>query len=319
MLFKPSNMVEQFLKRYAAGERNFRGINLSRADLTLEGLNHANLKEADLSGAILNGVDLIGADLTKANLSGAKLLGADLSGAVLAEANLSDALLSGAILVGTRLTKANLRSAVLTGASLEGANLKEACLKRANLSWANLSHTDLLDAEVLESELTKANLNNTTMPDGTISVLLSEPAEAVVVQNQVNQKPVLGHYLIEAGLLTPNQVNVALVDQEESGMHFSQILVARNWLKEQTVDFFVKRVIRAKDYPAASTAKPLGGYLVEAGLISPAQVNVALADQEESEMRFGQILVARNWIKEQTIDFIIDKVIRPEQKGFQLI
>jgi hypothetical protein len=61
--------------------------------------------------------------------------------------------------------------------------------------------------------------------------------------------------------------------------------------------------------------KRLGAYLIEAGLITPAQVDVALNDQEfmEDEMRFGDVLVARGWIKQQTLDYLMEKVVEPEQ------
>ncbi|NDJ16623.1 hypothetical protein [Myxacorys almedinensis] len=61
---------------------------------------------------------------------------------------------------------------------------------------------------------------------------------------------------------------------------------------------------------------PLGTYFVEAGLITPAQVAVALNDQIlMNHMRFGEVLVARGWIKQQTLDYVIRRVIEPERKA----
>ncbi|MDX2242063.1 MAG: hypothetical protein NW224_15365 [Leptolyngbyaceae cyanobacterium bins.302] len=59
--------------------------------------------------------------------------------------------------------------------------------------------------------------------------------------------------------------------------------------------------------------KRLGGYLVEAGLLTPAQVDVVLNDQKMTGMRFGEILAARGWVKQQTIEYLMQKVILPEQ------
>ena len=60
--------------------------------------------------------------------------------------------------------------------------------------------------------------------------------------------------------------------------------------------------------------KRLGSYLVDAGLVTLAQIDVALNDQEfMDDMRIGDILVTRGWIKQQTLDFVIDKVVEPEQ------
>ncbi len=72
--------------------------------------------------------------------------------------------------------------------------------------------------------------------------------------------------------------------------------------------------------PVTSIAHPshlkkrLGGYLVEAGLLTPAQIDVALNDQKLTGMRFGEILAARGWVKQQTIEYLMHKVVLPEQK-----
>ena len=62
----------------------------------------------------------------------------------------------------------------------------------------------------------------------------------------------------------------------------------------------------------SSKPKRLGSYLLEAGLLTPAQVHVALNDQQATGMRFGEVLVARGWVKEQTVEWIMQKVIVPE-------
>ncbi|UBF26593.1 hypothetical protein K9N68_00845 [Kovacikia minuta CCNUW1] len=64
----------------------------------------------------------------------------------------------------------------------------------------------------------------------------------------------------------------------------------------------------------ASNRKRLGGYLVEAGLLTPGQVDVALNDQKLTGMRFGEILAARGWVKQQTIEYLMKKVVLPEQQ-----
>lgn len=63
--------------------------------------------------------------------------------------------------------------------------------------------------------------------------------------------------------------------------------------------------------------KPLGEYLVEAGLIAPAQVTVALNDQTVTGLRFGEILAKRGWVREQTIEYFMDKVIEPERRSLR--
>lgn len=66
---------------------------------------------------------------------------------------------------------------------------------------------------------------------------------------------------------------------------------------------------------SSSDTKRLGSYLLEAGLLTPAQVHVALNDQKATGMRFGEVLVARGWLKEQTVEWIMQKVIVPERRA----
>ncbi len=62
---------EELLAAYAAGRRDFTGVDLSGANLCGTDLQHADLSGANLCGADLSGADLSGADLTGADLTGA--------------------------------------------------------------------------------------------------------------------------------------------------------------------------------------------------------------------------------------------------------
>lgn len=72
----------------------------------------------------------------------------------------------------------------------------------------------------------------------------------------------------------------------------------------------LRRRAASSHYP---DSKRIGGYLMDAGLLSPAQVEVVLADQEITGMRFGEILVSRGWLKAQTIEFLFKNVILPHR------
>lgn len=98
--------ADELLKRYAIGDRDFTG---------------ANLTKAKFIGAHLVGVKLWGANLYEANLAKAKLWGANLCGANLGGANLTRANLCGANLVGANLRQAKLKYTKLYGANLSGA------------------------------------------------------------------------------------------------------------------------------------------------------------------------------------------------------
>ncbi len=142
--------------RYAAGGRNFQGVDLADADLA-----GANLRRANLVNAVL-----AGADLKNANLEGARLVIADLSGADLSGASLKKAKLVGAILNGVKFDRAKLSRADLSDAQLRNADITGAILHKANLSGADLQGANLEGAD-----LTDVNLNGTIMADGSIGAI----------------------------------------------------------------------------------------------------------------------------------------------------
>lgn len=56
------------------------------------------------------------------------------------------------------------------------------------------------------------------------------------------------------------------------------------------------------------TFKPIGEILQEAGLITSPQLDVALRDQTYYEdMRLGEILALRGWVKQDTADFFVQE------------
>jgi hypothetical protein len=105
--------ISELLARYAAGERDFRGVNLGCAKLFCANLSGVNLSSADLRSAALMYVDL----------SGANLSGADLKYAHLSASNLSGSNLSNADLTYANLVEADFTDATLTGAKLDGTVL----------------------------------------------------------------------------------------------------------------------------------------------------------------------------------------------------
>jgi hypothetical protein len=67
--------------------------------------------------------------------------------------------------------------------------------------------------------------------------------------------------------------------------------------------------------PYDPSAKRLGGYLIDAGLLQTHQVEVALRDQQATGMRFGDIVVARGWLKRKTIEYFMTKIVDLERKA----
>ena len=59
--------------------------------------------------------------------------------------------------------------------------------------------------------------------------------------------------------------------------------------------------------------KRLGSYLVEAQLLSPAHVEVALNDQRQTGYRFGDIVVLRGWVERELLESIVQNQLLPER------
>lgn len=66
--------------------------------------------------------------------------------------------------------------------------------------------------------------------------------------------------------------------------------------------------------PRQLKSKPLGMYLVEAGIVTSDQVDTALKQQQKSGKRLGEILVTRGWVEQKTIDYLMEKVVFPERR-----
>ena len=146
--------AEELLRRYAAGERDFTGVDLSEARLSFKNLSNIILRDAYLGYAIMDDTNLSHADLSGANMEGISL----------GEACLKGANLTGAILIDAVFGQTYFRDANLSYVDLTGADLSE-----SSFNNANLSHADLTAASEFYIERFKgAIFHETVMPDGSI-------------------------------------------------------------------------------------------------------------------------------------------------------
>ncbi|NES69668.1 MAG: hypothetical protein F6K24_32870 [Okeania sp. SIO2D1] len=136
---------------------DFRGSDLTRANLGAANLSNVKLKDAFYSYQTIfpEGTDL--SELVYIG-PGANLAGMDLRKIYFSDFNLAGANLNGAILTKKYMDNANLENANLTGADLY----------RVNLEGANLSGANFQDANLRSARLKNAIFNNTIMPDGSM-------------------------------------------------------------------------------------------------------------------------------------------------------
>jgi hypothetical protein len=117
----------------------------------------------------------------------------------------------------------------------------------------------------------------------------------------------LGTLLVDEGLLTPTELELALDEQRRTGRLLGQIVVDRGFLSA----FSLARVLSAQHgvdlrepeepQPAPHLAavpdtwRPLGRLLVEKGLVTESDLEEALSDQDGNR-RLGELLVERGAI-----------------------
>ena len=78
-------------------------------------------------------------------------------------------------------------------------------------------------------------------------------------------------------------------------------------MSEYKIVFSDPHIIVPDDYCRSQITvvkrKRIGEILLAADLVSPAQINVALQDQQYHQLHLGEILALRGWIKQETADF----------------
>jgi len=238
--------ASEILVRYAAGERDFCGVELGNAGLSNVDLSYANLSNANLSNADLSYTNLSNADLSNANLSNANLRKANLWKANLRKAYLSEANLSGATLTSTYLSTAYLRNAnlnnsvsvyiVLKNGNLSNADLRKADLRKADLSGVNLIDANLSGANLIYANLSKANLSKANLSEANLSEANLNGAN--LISANLNKANLIAASLFEADLTDANLEGAKLDGTILAYKKVSQELQRENQELRNRIDFF---------------------------------------------------------------------------------
>ncbi|WP_255801254.1 NAD(P)-binding domain-containing protein [Acaryochloris sp. 'Moss Beach'] len=147
-----------------------------------------------------------------------------------------------------------------------------------------------------------------------IEDIASEWKEEVHIQpllkfmtEQLNDSQGIGTHLLAAGLLTSEQLEVALAEQElETSARLGDVIQKRGWVQKRTIQFLLHQVNNTLvDNPELSACAQLGANLVEAGLVTSTQVDEALLEQQISNKRLGEILVNHGWVTPQTVEYMM--------------
>ena len=143
--------VQQLLKLYAAGERKFPSIVISRADLRNKNLRGINLFDPKSSDYPIYRSYLLNSDLSDANLEGS--------------------LLENISFRKSNLSSINLSEATLRSIDFTDVNLRDANFSRADTERIDFTRTDLAGARIAEHSLYwLITFENTTLPNGKVIV-----------------------------------------------------------------------------------------------------------------------------------------------------
>lgn len=120
--------------------------------------------------------------------------------------------------------------------------------------------------------------------------------------------PMIGTVLIKERLITPNQLEQALARQGELKTKgkvapIGQVLIEMGAVDENQIRIALR--IQQEIAVLRCESDKLGIQLLEASVINPTQLQVALADHRATGMRLGEALVARGYINEQQLEHFL--------------
>jgi len=133
--------------------------------------------------------------------------------------------------------------------------------------------------------------------------------------NCYNYKVPLGVYLRQAGLISDAQLEIIIEQQRKRpNLRLGDFLTMYGWLKPETVDFF------AEQFPQLPrmNPQPLGQYLKAAALLDDVQISRILEEQNQVNLRFGELAVRKGWVRQETIDLFLSS-LNAEQKSYSSI
>jgi hypothetical protein len=142
------------------------------------------------------------------------------------------------------------------------------------------------------------------------SYRLSAQDRAYVSRLVALQSKTLGEILREADLVSPWQIESALQEKiQHPNLKIGEILTQKNLIKPETADFFAQDWTKAIVTAEKNT---LGYYLQQAAILDREQIEIILAEQSASGVRFGTVAVFQGFIKSTTLDFFLANLF-PEE------
>lgn len=118
--------------------------------------------------------------------------------------------------------------------------------------------------------------------------------------------PLLGEILQQAALISPQQVQLALKEQQDhADLKIGEILALHGWIAQDTANFFAQQWL---DILKTPRCQPIGYYLQQASLLNEQQVQRILIEQRKMNLPFGELAVLDGFLKPQTRDFFLEQL-----------
>ncbi len=162
---------------------------------------------------------------------------------------------------------------------------------RIEIASSNLLTRDQLDE--IEARLGRpVELCLTTTGDVAFAIHRCYPATPAEAPTP-GKRP-LGQKLIDAGVLTREQLDAILRDQRRSYRRLGDVLLDRGWLTRAQLDEAVLEAARSSRY--------IGDCLIDRGWITRAQLDEALREQRASNRHLGEMLLERKLVSRETLE-----------------
>ncbi len=113
----------------------------------------------------------------------------------------------------------------------------------------------------------------------------------------------LGAVLQQAGLISAAQVQQALKQQQQtnSNLKIGEILARQGRINSKTADFFAEQWFNLPKQPK----QLIGQYFKQAALLNESQIQAILNEQKQTQQKFGELAIAKGWLKQTTVDFFL--------------
>jgi hypothetical protein len=122
--------------------------------------------------------------------------------------------------------------------------------------------------------------------------------------NQLPQNQLLGEILEQAGLVSDEQIQIALAERREiHHLRVGEIMALRGWINQRTADFFADEWCNLVNQ---AEKQLLGYYLEQSGLLTKQQINSILEEQQKIWVKFGAIAVLQGRLTKETVDFFLE-------------